>query len=93
MTLIEFEANLQADGYSAGVLVDRKVGYSLADHQHTFDACALITAGEFFISIGGVSRSYKAGDVFRLDAGTVHQEHVGPQGATYVAGRRERGTP
>ena len=91
MTPQEFEASVLAEGYSPVVAVDRAVGYSLADHQHTFDACALITKGEFAITVDGIRRSYKVGEIFRLPAGTVHQESAGPQGASYLSGRRERG--
>ncbi len=91
MTPQEFEASVLAEGYSAVVHVDRAADYSLGDHQHTFDACALITAGEFIITMDGISRSYKVGEIFRLPAGTLHQESAGPQGTSYIAGRRERG--
>ena len=91
MTPQEFEASVSAEGYGTVVAVDRAVGYSLTDHQHTFDACALITKGEFAITVDGISRSYKVGEIFRLPAGTVHQESAGPQGASYLSGRRERG--
>ena len=90
MTPLEFEASVLTQGYSPVVHVDRAADSSLGDHQHTFDACALITAGEFFISVDGVRRSYKVGDIFRLPAGTVHQENAGPQGASYIVGRREQ---
>jgi quercetin dioxygenase-like cupin family protein len=91
MTPVEFEATVLAEGYSAVVHIDRAADYRLGDHQHSFDACALITAGEFVIAVDGVSRSYKAGEIFRLPAGTVHQENAGLQGVSYIAGRRERG--
>ena len=91
MTPQEFEVSVLAEGYNPVVHIDRALGYSLADHQHTFDACALITAGEFTITVDGISRSYKVGEIFRLPAGTVHQESAGPQGVSYLAGRRERG--
>ena len=90
MTPIEFEASVLAEGYSPVVHVDRAANYGLGDHQHSFDACALITAGEFVITVDGVSRSYKTGEIFRLPAGTVHQESAGAQGASYLSGRRER---
>jgi quercetin dioxygenase-like cupin family protein len=84
----EFEAGLQRDGFAAPVQVERTVGYSLADHDHPFDARAFILAGEITL-IGGVATTYKAGDVFRLAAGTVHLEIAGPEGVIYLSGRRE----
>ncbi len=92
MTPQEFEASVLAEGYSPTVQLDRVADFSMGDHQHPFDACALVTAGEFFITVGDDVCSYKAGDIFQLPAGTVHQEKAGPLGASYVVGRRDRGT-
>ena len=92
MTPQAFEASVMAEGYSTVVQVDRVAHASLGDHQHPFDACALVTRGEFVITVEGDSRCYQAGDIFRLPAGTVHQESAGPLGASYMVGRRERGT-
>ena len=89
MTPEEFDTALQADGYSPAIPIERLAGYSLADHQHPFDACALITAGEFTITVGGQSQTYAAGDIFRLPAGTEHVESAGPVGATYLSCRRQ----
>lgn len=89
MTPQEFDAALQADGYSPALSVERPIGYSLGDHQHPYDACALITAGEFTITVEGQSRTYAAGDIFRLPAGTEHLEKVGPVGATFLSCRRQ----
>jgi quercetin dioxygenase-like cupin family protein len=85
----EFEAGLQRDGFSPPVRVERAVGYSLADHDHPFDARAFILAGEITLTVGGVASTYKAGDIFRLAAGTVHLESAGPEGVVYLSGRRE----
>ena len=84
-----FEAALQAQGYSPAVPVERPVGYSLAEHQHAFDAWALVTAGDITLVVEGVSTTYAAGDMFRLPAGTPHQESAGPSGVAYLSGRRE----
>ena len=85
----EFESQLKADGYTTIALVDRPVGYSLGEHQHTFDARALITRGDFTLTVDGIATRYAAGDIFRLPAGTPHHESAGPQGASYISGRRE----
>ena len=57
-------------------------------HQHPFDACAMITAGDITLVVDAVSTSYGTGDVFRLPAGTPHHEAAGPQGVSYLSGRR-----
>ena len=89
MTPHEFETALLADHYSTLTTVIRPSGYILSEHQHPFDACALITAGDITLTVAGISRTYGAGDIFRLAAATAHLESAGPAGVTYLVGRRE----
>jgi quercetin dioxygenase-like cupin family protein len=70
----EFEASLRADHYGEIVTVSKPVGYSMGEHTHPFDACALITDGAISITVAGVERSYGVGDIFRLPACTPHLE-------------------
>ena len=88
MNIHEFEAQLKADHFDEAVPVDRPVGYALGEHQHPFDACALITAGDITLVVDGVSSCYRTGDIFRLPAGTPHLEAAGPLGVSYLSGRR-----
>ena len=90
MNRTEFEANVRAEHYTEISTVIRPVGYELDEHQHSFDACALITAGEITLVVDGDSHTYKVGEIFRMPAGVVHLESAGPQGVTYLVGRRER---
>jgi quercetin dioxygenase-like cupin family protein len=85
----EFEAGLRADNYGEVVTVEKPVGYSMGEHQHPFDACALITAGSISITVAGVERAYGVGDIFRLKAGTLHLENAAAHGVTYLVGRRQ----
>lgn len=88
MNLEEFEAGLKADRYGEIVSVDKPAGYAMGEHQHPFDACALITAGEISLLVDGVSKAYAVGDIFHLPAGTPHHENA-PTGVTYLVGRRQ----
>ena len=88
MTLQEFHDQLKADGFDEAVPVDRPIGYAMGEHDHPFDACALITAGDITLVVNGLATHYRAGDVFRLPAGTAHLEAAGPQGVSYLSGRR-----
>jgi quercetin dioxygenase-like cupin family protein len=90
MDVSTFQAQLQAEGDPTPVCVSPPAGYRMDEHAHDFDACALITAGEFSITVQGECRRYGVGDVFRLPAGTVHAESAGEQGAQYLAGRRSK---
>ena len=84
----QFESQLKAEGYTINP-VDRPVGYALGAHEHTFDACALITQGDFTLTVDGVATNYAVGQIFRLPAGTPHTESAGAAGASYISGRRE----
>ncbi len=93
MNTQEFEASLKADNYDEITQVSRDVGYQVGEHQHPFDACALITAGQIAIAVDGVSKSYKTGEVFRLAAGVLHTEDASQFGVSYLAGRRHLAKP
>ena len=88
MNLDEFEAHLTAENYNERVSLVRLPGYALGEHQHAFDACALVTEGDFTLVVDGVTTNYAVGEVFRLSAGVLHHESVGSSGAHYLVGRR-----
>ena len=88
MTIDQFNAKLLAEHYEAAVAVDRAVGYAMGEHQHPFDACALITAGDITLVVNGVSSHYRVGQTFTLAAGTPHLEAAGLEGVSYLSGRR-----
>lgn len=93
MNKADFEAALRAEAYGEITTVSRPVGYQLGAHQHPFDACALITAGEITLVVSGEPHTYRVGEVFRLPAATEHLESAGPQGVSYLVGRRDRSAP
>ncbi len=88
MTIVEFEAGLKAEGFGEITTVERPAGYALGDHQHPFEAWALITAGEITLRVDDVETRYAAGQIFRLPAGKPHHERVGASGVQYRVGRR-----
>jgi len=57
-------------------------------HTHTFDADALVTAGEMWLIREDGTQHLRAGDSFQLPSGTPHSERYGPEGATYWVARR-----
>lgn len=88
MNKVEFEQHLKSENFDEVVIVDKPVGYAMGEHQHTFDACALITSGEITLMIDNVPTRYATGDIFRLPAGVLHHETAGPSGVSYLVGRR-----
>lgn len=61
-----------------------------AEHTHPFDVLALVLEGDITLTIGGVARTYRAGDEFAMQAGCAHVEDAGPAGVRYLVGRRPR---
>jgi quercetin dioxygenase-like cupin family protein len=86
--LNDFEARLRREGYQEVSTVEMKPGQTNPTHSHDFDAEALIVAGDITISCDGSARCYRAGDVFKLAAGTPHEEAIGAAGVRYLVGRR-----
>ena len=88
MNTQDFEAQLIAENFGEIVTVQKPVGYAMGEHQHPFEAWALITQGDITLIISGVSTTYGVGDVFRLPAQTQHHEDAAAHGVTYIAGRK-----
>jgi quercetin dioxygenase-like cupin family protein len=57
-------------------------------HTHDFEVRALVLEGEFVLGCDGQDKLLRPGDVFTLDAKHPHSERYGPQGATYLVGRK-----
>jgi len=82
-----FEAQLIQDGYSVseGHLPEAQ---PKPQHTHDFAARAMVLEGEITLRTGDTEHTYRIGDIYSLDAGTMHTEVVGPSGVRYVAGKR-----
>lgn len=88
MNTQDFEAQLKAENFDAGVTISKPVGYSMDHHAHQFEAWALIIEGDITLLVNGASTTYAAGDVFRLPAGTPHFESAALNGVTYLVARK-----
>lgn len=84
-----FEAELQRDGYGEVSTRVIEPGVHNDSHSHPFDVRALMLSGELTLTWEGQTRTYRAGDVFTMAAGCAHVEQFGPEGASYVVGRRQ----
>ncbi len=60
-------------------------------HMHDFEVRALVLEGQFVLGCDGQEKLLRPGDVFTLDANRPHTERYGPQGATYLVGRKRAG--
>ena len=88
----ELLEKFKQDALAAGVdeLIERvwAPGQVVGLHVHEFDAEALVTRGELWLTRDGDTRRLTAGDTFQLEHGTPHAERYGPEGATYWVARR-----
>ena len=82
-----FEEKVSGKGY---VIVHKtlKPFEGLDDHAHDYEVWGLVMEGEFRITVDGETRGYREGEEFQLDAGCDHSESAGPEGVTFVVGRR-----
>ena len=60
----------------------------LDEHIHEFDAEAVVTQGEMWLTCDGVAQHLINGDTFKLARNVPHSERYGSEGATYWVARR-----
>jgi quercetin dioxygenase-like cupin family protein len=82
-----FTESLTKEGFPDAVVVTREAG-TMDVHEHLFEAKALILEGELRIRVGDEERLYQVGDVFHVPANKAHSERYGPNGVTYLVGRK-----
>jgi quercetin dioxygenase-like cupin family protein len=90
MDRTDFEAALQSDGYEI-VARTMEPNTTNPDHAHDFDARVLVVAGEMTLDRDGARHAYHPGEMFEITHGDRHAEIAGPDGASYIAGRRMPG--
>jgi quercetin dioxygenase-like cupin family protein len=87
MDRTSFEAALQRDGYEI-VTRTMEPNTTNPEHAHDFDARVLVLAGEMTLARDGARHAYRPGESFEITHSHRHVEIAGPEGVTYVAGRR-----
>ena len=88
MERARFEQDLHALGYELST-VTRAADGRLDVHTHPFEARALILAGEIRIQcVGQEEKLYRPGEVFHLAHEEAHSESYGPEGVSYLVGRK-----
>lgn len=88
MNTEQFTQELQRDGYEVATRSMEANKHNSA-HSHPFEVRAVMLSGEMTLRYEGITQVCRAGDVFSMRAGCEHEEQFGPEGATYVAGRRQ----
>lgn len=88
--LADFEASARADGYDEFLERQWQPNMVLDMHSHPFDARAVVTQGEMWLTQQGTTRHLNPGDTFTLARDEPHAERYGPHGAIYWVARRHR---
>lgn len=83
-----FRADLATRGYETFVTREWEPGLVNDTHTHDFTAAALVLDGEIRIETESETCVCRAGDTFELAAGIPHKEIIGPQGVTFLVGRK-----
>ncbi|OLL31862.1 cupin [Burkholderia sp. SRS-W-2-2016] len=84
-----FTQMLTNEGFPDPVLISREPNLAMDLHTHPFEAKALIVEGEMSIRADDEERVYRVGDVFHLPANKAHTERYGPDGVSYLVGRKQ----
>lgn len=84
----EFEGELKQAGFLDIETKKSPANFTSKPHSHPFDVRALVLDGEITLTKEGQPRTYRAGEIFEMDASCVHTEQYGPAGTTYLVGRR-----
>lgn len=88
-----FEAALRKAGFDEVLTREIKPGFADAEHHHDYDVRALMLTGSLALTCDGKTTTYRAGEIFELDAGRRHSEQFGPDGSSYIVGRRHPRKP
>ena len=87
-TLEKFRAQALAEGFDEVLERVWPPDLEIETHSPPFDAEAIVTQGEMWLSYAGKTQHLEPGDTFVLTCGTPHAERYGPEGATYWVARR-----
>lgn len=88
MDIAGFESGLNSDGFQQIETKAVAAGTRNAEHAHPFEVRALVLDGRISLTVAGVSSTYDKGQVFTMAANCAHAEQIGPDGVSYVVGRR-----
>ncbi len=87
-TFEDFETQARDAGFDEALVRQWAPDTVVDTHTHPFDASALVTQGEMWLTCAGSTRHLVPGDTFALAREVPHAERYGAQGATYWVARR-----
>ena len=89
MNIKQFMDLLRQDGFPEPVEVQQIPNGGLEVHKHPFEVRALVIEGSIEIEVDGLSKTYRAGDIFQLSLNQPHSESYGAEGVKYLASRKQ----
>ena len=88
VTIEEFKRSLADQGYSEATSTTYEPGMENDMHTHAFSASLYVLEGAFTLVTDDGAVTHWPGESCQLDAGVVHCERAGPDGATFLVGRK-----
>lgn len=85
----DFIRSLADEGFAEPATVRRETRGFVEMHTHPHDVKALVLEGELHIRTADAEQLYRVGDVFHVPAELPHSESYGPEGVTYLVGRKQ----
>lgn len=83
-----FKAELDQQGYIHATKA-WEPGYQMGEHSHDFAVRGMILQGRFTVTTDEGSQTFEEGQVFALAAGRLHSEVAGPDGVSFLVGRKD----
>jgi quercetin dioxygenase-like cupin family protein len=83
----DLRERLAREGFDAFVWSDGS-GADYAPHRHECDESLWVVRGEITFGVADAHHRLGPGDRLMLPAGTLHEALAGPEGVTYLIGRR-----
>jgi quercetin dioxygenase-like cupin family protein len=83
-----FEAELASAGYTQIETKGLDPKPANTEHAHDYDIRGLVLEGIFIVRRNDQPTTYRAGEIFDVQAGTKHSEEIGPNGARILVGRK-----
>jgi quercetin dioxygenase-like cupin family protein len=84
----KFKQSLADQGYSNATSVTYEPSMENEMHTHEFSGSLFVLEGEFTLVTEAGSGTYLPGETCKLDAGVLHSERAGPDGTTFLVGKK-----
>lgn len=85
----QFRRQLQERGNGDPRVKEFEPNLDQAMHTHDVSCMLLVTSGEFTLALKDGARTYRPGEWCELEAGTVHMERTGEEGATILLAQKQ----